>query len=142
MRNLLRPDTPQHLSWKVIQARATVCEGYFPATTEHTLVASGVYTSSILWTNYPGTVAALPVRARPCGTSDDLTEGDWGNCGARAGERIEARYLNGPWPRAKASVFRLPPGGLILDADATDKQEPDVLLLISEQPPVEPDPAS
>jgi hypothetical protein len=31
--------------------------------------------------------------------------------------------------------FRLPPGGLILDADATDKQEPDVLLLISEQPP-------
>jgi hypothetical protein len=31
--------------------------------------------------------------------------------------------------------FRLPAGGLILDADATDKQEPDVLLLISEQPP-------
>jgi hypothetical protein len=30
--------------------------------------------------------------------------------------------------------FRLPSGGLILDADATDKQEPDVLLLISEQP--------
>src|SRR4051812_28419751 len=30
--------------------------------------------------------------------------------------------------------FRLPPGGLILDGDATDKQEPDVLLLISEQP--------
>jgi hypothetical protein len=29
--------------------------------------------------------------------------------------------------------FRLPSGGLILDADATDKQEPDVLLLISEQ---------
>ena len=56
--------------------------------------------------------------------------------------RTGARYLNGPWPRAKASVFRLPSGGLILDADATDKQEPDVLLLISEQPPVEPDPAS
>jgi hypothetical protein len=34
--------------------------------------------------------------------------------------------------------FRLPSGGLILDADATDKQEPDVLLLISEQPPVAP----
>jgi hypothetical protein len=31
--------------------------------------------------------------------------------------------------------FRLPPGGLILDGDATDKQEPDVLLLLSEQPP-------
>ena len=31
--------------------------------------------------------------------------------------------------------FRLPSGGLILDGDATDKQEPDVLLLISEQPP-------
>jgi hypothetical protein len=31
--------------------------------------------------------------------------------------------------------FRLPSGGLILDCDATDKQEPDVLLLISEQPP-------
>jgi len=30
--------------------------------------------------------------------------------------------------------FRLPPGGLILDGDATDKREPDVLLLISEQP--------
>jgi hypothetical protein len=30
--------------------------------------------------------------------------------------------------------FRLPSGGLILDADATDKREPDVLLLISEQP--------
>jgi hypothetical protein len=29
--------------------------------------------------------------------------------------------------------FRLPSGGLILDGDATDKQEPDVLLLISEQ---------
>lgn len=31
--------------------------------------------------------------------------------------------------------FLLPSGGLILDADATDKQEPDVLLLISEQAP-------
>jgi hypothetical protein len=30
--------------------------------------------------------------------------------------------------------FRLPPDGVILDADATDKTEPDVLLLISEQP--------
>ena len=30
--------------------------------------------------------------------------------------------------------LRLPPGGLILDGDATDKQEPDVLLLISDQP--------
>ena len=30
--------------------------------------------------------------------------------------------------------FRLPSGGLILDGDASDKQEPDVLLLISEQP--------
>jgi hypothetical protein len=30
--------------------------------------------------------------------------------------------------------FRLPSGGLILDGDATDKQEPDVLLFISEQP--------
>jgi hypothetical protein len=30
--------------------------------------------------------------------------------------------------------FRLPSAGLILDGDATDKQEPDVLLLISEQP--------
>jgi hypothetical protein len=30
--------------------------------------------------------------------------------------------------------FRLPSGGLILDGDATDKQEPDVLLLVSEQP--------
>jgi hypothetical protein len=30
--------------------------------------------------------------------------------------------------------IRLPPDGLILDADATDKQEPDILLLISEQP--------
>jgi hypothetical protein len=29
--------------------------------------------------------------------------------------------------------LRLPSGGLILDGDATDKQEPDVLLLISEQ---------
>jgi hypothetical protein len=32
--------------------------------------------------------------------------------------------------------FRLRAGGLILDADATDKQEPDVLLLISGQPAV------
>jgi hypothetical protein len=31
--------------------------------------------------------------------------------------------------------FRLPSGGLILDGDATDKQEPDVVLLISEHPP-------
>jgi hypothetical protein len=30
--------------------------------------------------------------------------------------------------------FRLPSGGLILDCDATDKQEPDVLLVISAQP--------
>jgi hypothetical protein len=30
--------------------------------------------------------------------------------------------------------FRLPEGGLILDGDATDKHEPDILLLISEQP--------
>jgi hypothetical protein len=30
--------------------------------------------------------------------------------------------------------FRLPLGGLILDGDASDKLEPDVLLLISEQP--------
>jgi hypothetical protein len=30
--------------------------------------------------------------------------------------------------------LRLPAGGMILDADATDKREPDVLLLISEQP--------
>jgi hypothetical protein len=30
--------------------------------------------------------------------------------------------------------FRFPPGGLILDADATDKSEPDVLLLINEEP--------
>jgi hypothetical protein len=30
--------------------------------------------------------------------------------------------------------FRLPSGGLILDGDATAKQEPDVLLLISEHP--------
>ena len=29
--------------------------------------------------------------------------------------------------------FRLPSGGLILDADATDKQDPDILLLISAQ---------
>jgi hypothetical protein len=29
--------------------------------------------------------------------------------------------------------FRLPAAGLILDADATDKHEPDVLLLITEQ---------
>jgi hypothetical protein len=36
--------------------------------------------------------------------------------------------------------FRLPSGGLILDADATDKQEPDVLLLISEQPLANPTP--
>jgi hypothetical protein len=36
--------------------------------------------------------------------------------------------------------FRLPAGGLILDGDATDKQEPDVLLLISEQPLAEPAP--
>jgi hypothetical protein len=34
---------------------------------------------------------------------------------------------------APGEGFRLPSGGLILDADATDKQEPDVLLLISEQ---------
>ena len=31
--------------------------------------------------------------------------------------------------------FRLPSAGLILDADATDKREPDVLLLISQLPP-------
>jgi hypothetical protein len=31
--------------------------------------------------------------------------------------------------------LRLPSGGLILDGDATEKQEPDVLLVISEQPP-------
>jgi hypothetical protein len=30
--------------------------------------------------------------------------------------------------------FRVPSGGLILDGDATEKQEPDVLLLLSEQP--------
>jgi len=34
--------------------------------------------------------------------------------------------------------FRLPSAGLILDADATDKQEPDVLLLITEQLLAEP----
>jgi hypothetical protein len=33
-----------------------------------------------------------------------------------------------------AEGFRLPAAGLILDGDATDKREPDVLLLISEQP--------
>jgi hypothetical protein len=33
--------------------------------------------------------------------------------------------------------FRLPSGGLILDADATDRHEPDVLLLISEMVPVD-----
>jgi hypothetical protein len=33
-----------------------------------------------------------------------------------------------------AEGFRLPAAGLILDGNATDKQEPDVLLLISEQP--------
>jgi hypothetical protein len=36
-----------HFSWEVDQARATVGEGYFPATTEQTLLASGVYISSI-----------------------------------------------------------------------------------------------
>jgi hypothetical protein len=35
---------------------------------------------------------------------------------------------------APGEGLRLPSGGLILDADATDKQEPDVLLLITEQP--------
>jgi hypothetical protein len=30
--------------------------------------------------------------------------------------------------------FCLPPAGLILDGDPTDKQEPDVLLLLTEQP--------
>ena len=30
--------------------------------------------------------------------------------------------------------LRLPSGGLIREGDATDKQEPDVLLLISAQP--------
>jgi hypothetical protein len=34
--------------------------------------------------------------------------------------------------------FRVPPAGLILDADATDKHEPDVLLLVSEQQLAEP----
>jgi hypothetical protein len=33
--------------------------------------------------------------------------------------------------------FRVPSGGLILDADATDKHEPDVLLLISEMVPAD-----
>jgi hypothetical protein len=33
--------------------------------------------------------------------------------------------------------FRLPSGGLILDADATDRHEPDVLLLISEMVPAD-----
>jgi len=42
------------------------------------------------------------------------------------------------WPPVRLRLgpgegFRLPPGGLILDGDATDKQEADVLLLISEQ---------
>jgi hypothetical protein len=44
-----------HFSWKVVQARATVAEGYFPDATEQTLVASGVYTSSMMWTKNPGT---------------------------------------------------------------------------------------
>jgi hypothetical protein len=44
------------------------------------------------------------------------------------------------WPPIRLRLgagegLRLPAAGLILDADATDKQEPDVLLLISEQPP-------
>jgi hypothetical protein len=44
------------------------------------------------------------------------------------------------WPPIRMRLgagegFRLPAAGLILDADAIDKQEPDVLLLISEQPP-------
>jgi len=32
----LKSDTPKHYSWKVVEARATVGEGYFPATTEYT----------------------------------------------------------------------------------------------------------
>jgi hypothetical protein len=34
--------------------------------------------------------------------------------------------------------FRLPPAGLILDADATDKHEPDLLLLMTQLPFAEP----
>jgi hypothetical protein len=37
--------------------------------------------------------------------------------------------------------FRLPAAGLILDGDPTDKLEPDVLLLITQQPSAEPEPS-
>ena len=57
------------------------------------------------------------------------------------GELVE-RFLReySDWPPIRMRLgagegFRLPAAGLILDADATDKREPDVLLLISEQPP-------
>jgi hypothetical protein len=69
MRNLLRFDTPMHFSWKAVQARATVGEGYFPATAERTLVASGVYTTSMLWTNNPSTTAVIPFASPPRGHS-------------------------------------------------------------------------
>jgi hypothetical protein len=57
------------------------------------------------------------------------------------GDVVE-RFLHAypDWPPIRMRLgtgegFGLPAAGLILDADATDKQEPDVLLLISEQPP-------
>jgi hypothetical protein len=52
----------------------------------------------------------------------------------RTGASKEAAGQGCRKPICKSARFR--------DADATDKQEPDVLLLISEQPPVEPDSAS
>jgi hypothetical protein len=40
--NLLRSDTPTHISWNVIQAQAMIGKGYFPATTEQTLAVARV----------------------------------------------------------------------------------------------------
>jgi hypothetical protein len=55
-------------------------------------------------------------------------------------ERFLREYPDCPPIRlrlASGEGFRLPPGGLILDVDATDKSEADVLLLINEQPTAE-----
>jgi hypothetical protein len=83
----LRTDTPLPLSWKVVQVRVTFGEGDFPATTEQTLAASGVYTTRMMWTNYPATVAPpLCEPARPFDAAGDVT-------GAPSGAALEHESL-------------------------------------------------
>jgi hypothetical protein len=84
---------------------------------------------------------AFPIQGLP----SDLTLRHTGQpLPATVGELVRGflrEYPDSPPVRLRLGFgkgFRLPSAGLILDADATDKQEPDVLLLITEQLLAEP----